>query len=141
MIIIIPIYMFLYVDGYIYGSNPSEIGGGFSICNESGRVIKQEERLRAGFTNNEAELLAVANAVILCESGGTIITDSQNTINWVNNPKGNKARRDLLDVCRLAHALMEIKQIALKWEPRESNPAGRANEELHSRRAFIQPLL
>jgi len=133
--------MILYVDGFVYGMNPSDKGGGYTICDESGRVIKQEERLKPGWTNNEAELLAVANAAVICESGGTIITDSQNTINWVKNPKGNKARRDLLDICRLAHALIETKEITLKWEPREANVAGRANEELHGRLAIVQTLL
>lgn len=125
--------MIFHVDGFLYGPNPSDIGGGFTICDETGKVIKRVERLKKNFTNNEAELLAVAEAAIISFVGDTIITDSQNTISWIKNPKGNKARPDLADVCRLTDALIKAKQLKLEWKRRDENLAGLVNEELNDR--------
>jgi ribonuclease HI len=124
--------MILYVDGFVDGFNPSPKGGGFTICDSTGKCLSREYRGRPGMTNNETELLAALNALILCKPGDSIVTDSQNTLNWIGNPRGNKARRDLKDLCRAANALVAAKNVALSWCPREQNLAGRLNEILGS---------
>ena len=115
-----------YTDGFTIQSNPSIIGGGFTVVDELGKLIKREEILKEWFTNNEGELLGVL--YVLENFNNCIIsTDSMNTIYWIK--KGfSKARPDLKDVLLKAKTLKEKKEIEIIFEPREKNLAGVYNE-------------
>ena len=119
--------MTYYSDGFTYGANPSKRGGGFTICDETGKVLLQKEYLRY-FTNNEGELLGVLHAAMLASNLDEIITDSQNTMAWVRS--GNpKARPDLKEPAETAKRLIAMKRLKLTWQPREKNLAGIHNEK------------
>ena len=120
--------MTYYADCFVYGGNPSDVGGGFTITDEKGKLLWQEEKLQRGFTNNEGELLGVLYACMLASHGDTIVTDSQNTIAWIRSGTP-KARPDLTDFATLAKDLVSKKQVTVKWLPREQNLAGIYNEE------------
>jgi hypothetical protein len=120
--------MTYHCDCFVYGGNPSDKGGGFTITDEQGNLLWQVEKLKPGFTNNEGELLGVLYAAMLASHGDTIVTDSQNTIAWTRS--GNpKARPDLKNFAALAKKLVALKRLAVVWKPREENAAGIYNEE------------
>ena len=128
----------LHSDGFTIRGNPSKIGGGFTIfaLHEDGskkmvltHTILRNPAVFGGqlFTNNEGELLGVHYAALLAPEGGTIITDSNNTIKWVNG--GNKSRPDIDWVCRFTAKIIKDKRLTLTWRPREENLAGVWNED------------
>lgn len=127
----------LHCDGFTLNGNPSKIGGGFTIIalHTDGtekmvltHTIRRNPVLFADrpFTNNEGELLGAHYAALLAPEGMKIITDSNNTIKWVNG--GNKSRPDLDWICRFTAKLMKDKNLSLEWRPREENLAGIWNE-------------
>ena len=129
-----------YTDGFLFLSNPSPIGGGYTIIDENNNLISNERVMKKGLTNNEAELLGVYNALKLAEVGDTISTDSQIILGWINNgeyikknyprKESKKARRVDLDPIRIeSYDLMISKKIKLIWEEREKNLAGIYNED------------
>ena len=117
----------LYADGFNIQSNPSPVGGGYTITDEHGTVIKQETIYKSGWTNNEAELLGVLEALKLIDAGGEVYTDSMNTIRWVASGRP-KARPDLTSQVKEAKDLISMKDIKLAFVPREENLAGLENE-------------
>lgn len=119
--------MTYYSDCFVYGSNPSDIGGGFTICDESGKVVWKEEVLKKGFTNNEGELLGVLYACSLANHGDIIKTDSQNTLAWIKRGKP-KARPDLEQPATMAQTLVRLKGLKLEWGGRDTNLAGIHND-------------
>lgn len=119
--------MKLYADGYCLRKNPSPIGGGWTVATRK-RLIKTQEVLKEGFTNNEAELLACYNAILLADKGDEVVVDSQNTLAWIN--RGScKARPDLSHIAFAAKKEMFEKGIRVYWLPREKNFAGHYNEK------------
>lgn len=120
----------LYTDCFVLGKNPSDKGGGYLICNETCIEIERKTVLKNGFTNNEGELLGVLRASELIDSGGTIYTDSRNTIAWVRSGK-SKARPDLNDIMKQTKDNIRIKNIILEWKPREENLAGILVEDIN----------
>lgn len=119
--------MVYYSDGFTLISNPSPIGGGYTIVDEYDNLIKTETIYKKGLTNNEAELLGVLEALKLCSRKDTIITDSQNTMAWIKNANP-KARPDLKELCVEAKELVSYKQVSIIWKPRAANLAGIYNE-------------
>jgi ribonuclease HI len=120
--------MIIYSDGFTLISNPSPIGGGYTIVDEFDNLIKTETIYKKGMTNNEAELLGVLEALRLCSHQDTVVTDSRNTMAWIKS--GNpKARPDLKDLCSEAKKLVSYKQVSVIWKPRAVNLAGIYNEE------------
>jgi hypothetical protein len=117
-----------YADCFVYGGNPSSRGGGFSITDEAGILLYQEERLKSGFTNNEGELLGALYAIMLASHGDTVVTDSQNTIAWIKSGKP-KARPDLTKFATLAKKMAALKNVKVEWMPRDLNLAGVYNEK------------
>lgn len=128
--------MTYYTDGFTIDKNPSQVGGGFTVVDKNNNLIVRQEYRKLGFTSNEGELLGVARAACLCDPFDTIITDSQNTLRWIENGY-SKTRPDLSDVCLLTSELIGAKHIELRWEPRDTNLAGIYNEI----RAVPTPLL
>jgi ribonuclease HI len=119
--------MIYYSDGFTLIGNPSPLGGGYTIVDESNDLIKTETVYKKGLANNEAELLGVLEALKLCSRQDTIITDSQNTLAWIKS--GNpKARPDLKEMCIEAKELVSYKQVSVIWKPRAVNLAGIYNE-------------
>lgn len=113
----------LYTDCFVIGKNPSNTGGGYLICDDNKNIIDKETVYKAGFTNNEGELLGVLRATELIDSHGTVYTDSQNTILWIK--KGySKARPDLSLLMAKAKSNIEIKKLKLVWTARHMNMAG-----------------
>jgi len=110
------------------GTNPSEVGGGYTILNENNEVIETKRIYKKGFTNNEGELLGALRAIELAENGSEIYTDSQCICYWIQNGR-SKARKDLNEILKNAYADMEKKDLTLVWIPREENLAGIYNEE------------
>jgi len=121
-------YMIYYTDGFCENSNPSRTGGGYTITNKKGKVVKQGRVSKVGFTNNEAELLGIFNALKRAKKLDTIITDSQICLNWVLLGK-SAGRKDLNEIAQEAKTLLKEKSVALAWLPREVNLAGHYNEE------------
>lgn len=116
-----------YIDGFVDGSNPSPVGGGYSIVDENGELVEIEYIAKSGFTNNEAEVLGLYNALGYAESGDTISTDSQNNLYWLCGGK-SKSRPDLNDILGKSKYLLKNSNVAIVWEPREYNLAGIYNE-------------
>lgn len=121
--------MKLHSDGYTIFSNPSNIGGGYSVFSEYGELLKTKRIEKTNFTNNEAELLGLLSAVRIAKDGDEIITDSKNSIAWVNRGFA-KARPDLNEKVRKIVDLVKRKNLKITWERRESNLAGNYNESL-----------
>jgi len=117
----------LYSDGYTILKNPSDIGGGFVIIGTK-KAFYEEEIKKQGMTNNEAELLGVYKALQIADKNSIIYTDSQNTMAWIKSGKP-KARPDLKEICQQAKKLKAIKNIDIKWVPRDENDAGIYIEE------------
>lgn len=122
--------MKFFTDGFTEFKNPSPIGGGYTIVDENGTLLKVENISKAHFTNNEAELLGVYNCLKdYCNEGDVISTDSMNSIAWIRTSKLHKvARQDLLDIIIQSKKLILDKKINLMWEGREYNLAGIFNE-------------
>lgn len=116
-----------YIDGFVDGSNPSDTGGGYSIVDENGELVEIEYIEKRGFTNNEAEVLGLYNALCYAESGDTISTDSQNNLYWLCGGK-SKSRPDLNDVLSKSKDLLKNSNVTIVWEPRDFNLAGVYNE-------------
>lgn len=120
--------MILDVDGWMTGPNPAQ-GGGFTVVNfDTKQLVKRHLFWKHGFTNNDAELWAVAAGAQLCQAGGTIRSDSELMVKWWV-PKGRcGARPDLNTLCKLAHDTIRDKSLSLIWVPREENLAGIHND-------------
>jgi ribonuclease HI len=116
-----------YTDGFVIGHNPSDIGGGYTITDDRGLVIKQEHVYKKRFTNNEGEMLGVIETLRLAKKGDSISTDSMCILSWVN--KGSsKARPDFNPQLKEAKKLKDEKGVNLMWEGRDFNLAGQVNE-------------
>ena len=120
-----------YSDGYLIGSNPSDIGGGYTVTDGYGKVVAEEEVRKEGFTSNEAELLGACKAIEIVKRGDTVIIDSQVVRCWIGKDVKSKARPDLYKIAKVARQEMLKKEIKLIWRPREENLAGQYNEEVH----------
>jgi ribonuclease HI len=117
-----------YTDGFVIGHNPSDIGGGYTITDDRGLVLKQEHIYKKKFTNNEGEMLGVIETLRLARKGDSISTDSMCILSWIN--KGSsKARPDFNILLKEARKLKEDKEINLMWEGRDFNLAGQVNED------------
>ncbi len=44
----------LYTDGFLFESNPSPVGGGYTVVDRDGNLVEREQILKSDFTNNEA---------------------------------------------------------------------------------------
>lgn len=120
--------MTYHADGFCLLQNPSPKGGGYTVVDENGKIIKHEVFSKKGWTNNEAELWGIYSAIKIAQNGDTVITDSQCCKLWAHNGK-TKTRPDLNFMCREANELMRTKGIHLQWRPREENLAGHYNEK------------
>ena len=123
-----------YTDGYTEFSNPSLTGGGFTITDNSGNLIKTQQIKKVKFTNNEAELLGVRECLNKCEYEDEISTDSNIVICWLR--EGNKniykkkfPRPDLISVIEDCKKIINSKSIDVYWEGRDFNLAGIYNEQ------------
>jgi ribonuclease HI len=111
----------------MWSRNPAP-GGGFTIVNQDDRLILRKHIRKAGWTNNDAELWAVAAAVHLAKTGDIIRSDSEVMVKWWV-PRGMcKSRPDLNTLCKLAHDGIRDKRLTLTWIPRAQNLAGIYND-------------
>lgn len=119
-----------FTDGFTELKNPSPTGGGYTIVDENGVLLRIENISKSHFTNNEAELLGVYNCLKdYCIEGDIVSTDSMNTIAWVRTKKLHKvSRKDLSDIIFECGKLIVDKKINLMWEGRDYNLAGHYNE-------------
>ena len=121
----------------MWSRNPSP-GGGFTIVNEQNELVKRVEMRKAGWTNNDAELWAVAGAVHIAKVGDIIRSDSEVMVKWWV-PRGIcKSRPDLNKLCQFAHNGIRDKRLSLVWVPREENLAGIYNDH-HKTKAPVTP--
>lgn len=118
-----------YTDGYMIGGNPSSYGGGYTIVREDGQLIVRQEIQKNPFTNNEAEILGILNAIKYAKPKDQISTDSMCCLTWANQGK-SKARPDLKELLQEVKRLKIEKNINLMWEGREFNLAGIHNENI-----------
>jgi hypothetical protein len=119
------------VDGWLTGPNPAK-GGGFTIVDQTGKLRARAQAPNVGvlshFTNNDAELWAVAAGAHLAKVGDIIRSDSEVMCKWWV-PRGVcKSRPDLNTLCQYAHNLIRDKRIILVWTPRDENLAGIYND-------------
>lgn len=117
-----------YTDGFTIKRNPSDIGGGYTIVDENGRVIAREIIKKVGFSVNDGELLGVVNALRMCGDGDVLSTDSMCMLLWIRHGHSRK-RADLNGLITEAKRLIFDKRVSLFWEGRDSNLAGRYNEK------------
>lgn len=117
-----------FVDGFVVGANPSEIGGGFTIVDENNNFISRKMMNKKGFTNNDGEILGMYFALKHCKENDTISSDSQTAIGWVNRTY-SKSRKDLNTLLRACQMLMSEKKVTIIWEGRDDNLAGVFNEK------------
>ena len=116
-----------YSDGFMYQSNPSPIGGGFTVTDEIGNLIHREVIKKEGLTNNEAEVRGILQAMEIAEHKDSVSTDSMCCLTWAR--KGSaKPRPDLYEVLQRCKFLLNDKELNLMWEAREFNLAGIMNE-------------
>jgi len=121
----------IHSDGFQFHSNPSPVGGGFTLVDGGGDVVERKTILKVGMTNNEAELLGVVRAVELIESKGIVYTDSQVIARWVHRGRA-RGRPDLNEVIRKCKELVKKKKVEIKVVPRNENLAGIYNEKHRS---------
>jgi ribonuclease HI len=115
------------VDGWMMGRNPAP-GGGFTIVDQDNRLVYRSTFRKAGWTNNDAELWAIAAAAHLAAVNDTIRSDSEVMTKWWI-PRGVcKSRPDLNILCKMAHDEIRDKRLSLVWVPREQNLAGIYND-------------
>lgn len=125
--------MIYYVDGFMVGYKGGKSPcsrGGFTVVDENGILIRRHERDFPNFTNNHAEILAIAFGSFVALPGDTIISDSQCAVQWAKVGEV-RSRRDLQNIVSFAHQEIRSKRLTLKWEPREGNLAGQYNEKAH----------
>lgn len=122
--------MTYHTDGFTIRANPSPIGGGFTVTDGAGKLIKTKEIQKAGFTNNEGELRGIYYALTIASEGDTIVTDSLLCIGWIQVGFSRK-RADLNKAIAAAKQLVEEKRIDLMFKPRWENHAGKYNEAFH----------
>lgn len=123
-----------YTDGWMKGSkNPSPYGGGWTIMKEDGELIRFIDIKKPNFTNNEAEVKGIIEALNIAEKNDCISTDSMCCLTWINSGK-SKARPDLNEILKEGKRILKEKNINLMWEAREFNLAGHYNEEMHKTR-------
>lgn len=120
-----------FVDGFMIGKNPSPYGGGFTVVNEQNELVKHhvlDWKHGELFTNNHAEILAIAYAAHIAQTGDGIVTDSQAAYYWTKNGFCTK-RPDLSKIAAKAHHWVWKKRLRLEWLPRTVNLAGHYNEQ------------
>lgn len=124
-----------YSDGFLRGpKNPSNLGGGYTIVDENGNLIKRVEVEKVRFSNNEAEILGILETMKLANDKDAISTDSMCCLTWARAGR-SKARPDLNEIMQECRNLLAIKRLNLMWEGREYNLAGLFNEnEQYERR-------
>lgn len=117
-----------YTDGWMKGSkNPSPYGGGYTIVDENRNLIRYIDIEQVGFTNNEAEILGILEALKICSHGDTVSTDSMCCLTWAR-AGFSKVRKDLYPVLQECKTLLNEKKVNLMWEGRDYNLAGIHNE-------------
>lgn len=119
----------IYCDGWSLSRNPDPVGGGYTILwEEKGKQVTTVVReFKSGWTNNEAELNAIALALRHCGYGGKIITDSMTCIYWLR-ARRSRARPDLNSLIVLISKGLKQANISLEWQPRHLNLAGIYND-------------
>lgn len=101
------------------------------VSEDGAENIKELGRM----TNNEAEYLAVIEALKTFPKGCTIYSDSQLVVGQLT--KGWKVKsKNLLPYFKEAMNLMSEKQATLVWIPRKDNRAGHLLESTKSYRRF-----
>ncbi len=121
--------MIYYVDGFMHGQ-PTH-SGGFTVVDEDNvlrvrRIMKTPAR---PWTNNDAELWAVAGGVFLAGPDDTIYSDSEVMVKWWLPRRSSKTRKDLNELIITTAKEMERKSLTLLWVRREDNLAGIYNEK------------
>jgi ribonuclease HI len=115
------------VDGFLIGRNPSPQGGGFTVIDEDHRLIAHHTFYKPNFTNNEAELWAMAAGVFAAAQNDIIRSDSQCIVSWVAGGRC-KSRPDLQTLCDTCYHVIHQKNLCIFWIEREQNLAGIYNE-------------
>ena len=117
----------IFSDGFLYRSNPSAIGGGFTLVSGKGELMMRKRILRKGLTSNEAELLGIVRAVELSVPAGTVFSDSRIALGWVRKGR-SAARPDLDKIIFECKGLVKRKRLILCFVPRGQNLAGLLND-------------
>lgn len=115
-----------YTDGFLNGTNPCPIGGGYTIVSQDNELIHLH-RIDGQLTNNEAEVRGIIHAIQIAGIDDTVSTDSMIALNWLIRGK-SKARPELDEALAKANKERTIKNIRLIWEGRDNNLAGHYND-------------
>jgi ribonuclease HI len=119
-----------YTDGYTIQSNPSQIGGGYTIVDDNNELVLTKSIDKIGMTNNEAELLGMYECLLNCPEIETISTDSQVIHGWIVKGMRKKCpRKDLEPLVIKCRDLLREKRAKIIWEGRDDNLAGIYNDE------------
>lgn len=114
-------------DGFVNGVNGQATSGGWTVFKNGKKLYVINAENRSGFTNNEAELCGVHDALVSADKGDEVVTDSMNALAWIRSGRP-KARPDLMQIAHGAKNLLHSKQINLYWASRDENQAGNYNE-------------
>jgi ribonuclease HI len=112
------------ISVYVDGSGGEKSGYGFFI-NETGESFYEE---KLGITNNQAEYLAIIQALKKFQDSSeeiVIFSDSKNTVNQLNHEFAinNEQLRILAQEAWLL--IPKIPKLKIKWIPRKENLAGK----------------
>jgi len=123
--------MIYYVDGFMHSGNPC-LSGGCTVVDEHNnllvrRIFKVEPPKK--WTNNDAELWAVACGVAIAGYQDTIYSDSEVMVKWWLPRRSAKTRKDLNPLIVYTANQIREKDISLLWVGRDDNLAGIYNDQ------------
>jgi ribonuclease HI len=116
----------LYVDGGVFGRNGQSRGVYWSVLveEEEREIIRKQDRSLKWKTNNDAEWLAVREALLWATSRRhlspiVIYSDSRHVVDCFNEKKHIKIERHVRLYYECKRLVQRLPFVALKWVPRE----------------------
>lgn len=115
----------LWFDGSAY-PNPGRLGLGAVVCGPDGQHIELSTTAHGTGCNNEAELLALEQALQLAREVGATHLRVRGDSDFVVRHLNGEARTDIARlggiIVRLRAQLATFASVSLEWVPRHRNP-------------------
>ena len=106
---------------YVDGSGGTKSGYGFFV-KETGESFFEE---KPGITNNQAEYLAIIQALKKFQDSSEEISDSKNTVNQLNHEFAINNEQLRIFAQEAWLLIPKISKLKIKWIPRKENLAGK----------------